>query len=342
MSEKATITDGEFYFELIAKELNGEISEKEKSTLLEWVNKSAENRTLYEQTVKSWEATAVKNEIPDFNTEAAWEKLKIKTGGMKEGKVISINRSSFALKAAAAILLLVGIFALVKYTLFNAPEAINFATRENEIEIYLPDSSKVLLNKNSTLTYYTDYDSEGRKVYLEGEAFFEVRKSQGKKFEVFGLRSITTVLGTSFSVRSVRNEPLEIVQVVTGMVSFADKNSYKEKNEVILTPGFKGELDRASRLTKNEIKDPNFIAWKENRLSFDNASLKKVTEAMEEYFGVAIEVKDPLLLNCRFTGAFDKPRIEQVLEVLTVSTNSSYKKTADNKIVLYGKGCSKK
>jgi transmembrane sensor len=341
MSEKANITDGEFYFELIAKELNGEISKKEKSTLLEWVNKSVENRTLYEQMVKSWETMTVKNKIPDFNTEAAWEKLKTRAGGTKEGKLISINRSSFALKAAAAVLLLIGIFALVKYTLFNAPEAINFATRENEIEIYLPDSSKVLLNKNSTLTYYTDYDSEGRKVYLEGEAFFEVRKSQGKKFEVFGLRSITTVLGTSFSVRSVRNEPLEIVQVVTGMVSFADKN-FKEKNEVILTPGFKGELDRASHLTKNEIKDPNFIAWRENRLSFDNASLKKVTETMEEYFGVEIEINDPLLLNCRFTGAFDKPAIEQVLEVLTVSTNSSYKKVADNKIILYGKGCSKK
>jgi transmembrane sensor len=340
MSEKANITDGEFYFELIAKELNGEISESEKFNLLEWVNKKEENFVLYEQTVKSWEATAVKNKIPDFNTEAAWQKLKTKTSEAKKGRGISINRSSFAFKAAA-VLLLIGIVALVKYTLFNAPEAINFATRENEMEIYLPDSSKVLLNKNSHLTYYTDFNSEERKVYLEGEAFFEVRKSHGKKFEVFGLRSITTVLGTSFSVRSVRNEPLEIVQVVTGMVSFADKN-YREKNEVILTPGFKGEFDRSSRLTKNKIKDPNFMAWRENRLSFDNTGLKDVIEAMEKYFGVEIEVNDPLLLNCRFTGAFNKPGIEQVLEVLTVSTNSSYKKVATNKIVLYGKGCSKK
>jgi hypothetical protein len=78
MAEKTNITNEDFYFEMIAKELNGEISEKEKSLLHEWVNKAEGNRAIYEQSIKNWKNTAVKNEIPDFDMEDAW--LKVKAG----------------------------------------------------------------------------------------------------------------------------------------------------------------------------------------------------------------------------------------------------------------------
>ena len=346
MSENSNITNEDFYFELIAKELSGEISEKEQSTLLEWVNKREENRLLYAETVKSWKAVVIKNESPQFDIDAAWSTVKPRTNvaeNKTKGRIISSNVFSLPYRIAAGILLVTGIFFLVKYTLYTTPEAVNFATLGNEIELYLPDSSRVLLNKNSTLTYYTDYNSELRKVYLEGEAFFEVKKSPDKKFMVIGVRSVTTVLGTSFTVRSVKNEEKEIVQVLTGRVSFAmnyEKEQEQAKDELILTPGFKGELDKSSHLTRYEIKDPNFVAWKDKRLIFDNTGMSEVVKTLEGYFNQKIEVKDPLLLNCRFTGTFDHPTAPEVLEVLSVSTNTSYKITG-SKIVLSGKGCNK-
>lgn len=342
MAEKTNKTD-KFYYELIAKELSGEISEWERSSLLEWVSKGQDNRALYEEIAMGWKAAVVTNDVPDFDTEAAWTKVKARTSEAeadKKGKLIPLNSRSTAFRAAAAVLFLVGMFALLKITLFNAPEAIHYASAQDKMELYLPDSSRVLLNKNSHLTYYTDFNSEGRKVYLEGEAFFEVRKSEGKTFEVFGHRSVTTVLGTSFSVRAVKKEAKEIVQVVTGRVSLAELKN-REKNQIILTPGLRGELDQSLQLTIHEITDPNFMAWKKDRLVFENAELSAVAETLEEYFGIEIEVSDPLLLSCRFTGAFDKPKPDEVLEVLAVSTNSSYK-IAGNKIILSGKGCSNK
>ncbi len=338
MAEKLNISD--FYFELIAKELSGEISEKEKVMLLEWVNKGQENRMVYQQAIKNWNALDNEVDAPEFNVDAAWSKIKTRTGvadASEKGVDYLFHKPLLNLRVAATVLLLIGMFALAKYSLFSSPEAIEFVTQDNKIEIYLPDSSKVILNKKSHLTYYTDFNSEGRKVYLEGEAFFEVRKTQGKKFEVIGLKSITTVLGTSFNVHSMKDE--EFVQVVTGKVSFADKDN-PDKNLVILTPGFKGEFDQRLYITKNKITDLNFVAWKDDRLVFDNTELSKVKKELEEYFGLKIEVVDPLLLNCRFTGTFDKPTADQVLEVIAVSTNLSYKIVGD-KIILTGSGCSK-
>jgi ferric-dicitrate binding protein FerR (iron transport regulator) len=101
-----------------------------------------------------------------------------------------------------------------------------------------------------------------------------------------------------------------------------------------------GELDHSSQLSVHEINDPNFMAWKQNRLTFDNTALSAVVETLEEYFGAEIEVHNPLLLSCRFTGTFDKPTVDEVMKVLAVSTNSSYK-IAGPKIILTGKGCDK-
>ena len=338
MAENINISD--FYFELIAKELSGEISEQEKSMLLEWVNKEQGNRIVYEQAIKNWNVVEKTKFTDEFNTDDAWSKIKIRTGLSEASEK---NSSSFSykpflnLRVAASVLLLIGMFVLAKVTLFSSPEAKEFVTKENRMEIYLPDSSKVMLNQNSHLTYYSDFNSKGRKVHLQGEAFFEVRKAEGKKFEVIGSRSITTVLGTSFLIRSTKDE--ESVQVVTGRVSFADKNELT-KNLVILTPGFKGAFDQFSHVTKKEITELNFMAWKDERLVFDNTTLSEVKKELEKYFDLQIEVIDPLLLNCRFTGTFDKPTADQVLEVLAVSTNLSYKIVGD-KIILTGSGCTK-
>ena len=46
----------------------------------------------------------------------------------------------------------------------------------------LPDGSRVWLNENSSLTFDTNFLD--RTVVLEGEAFFDVTKMEGKKFEI--------------------------------------------------------------------------------------------------------------------------------------------------------------
>ena len=47
MEELCTSKGEEFYLELIAKELNGDISEAEKSVLYQWVTKLKDNRSIF-------------------------------------------------------------------------------------------------------------------------------------------------------------------------------------------------------------------------------------------------------------------------------------------------------
>ena len=181
-----------------------------------------------------------------------------------------------------------------------------------------------------------DFNTNERKVNLIGEAFFEVRKTEGKKFEVYGLRTITTVLGTSFSVRTITSDSIETIQVVTGKVAVVDLN--KTEEEILLTPGYMARLNKSNGLSKEKMTDPNFISWKNNSLLFDNTPFTEVKGALENFFDIELIVNDPEILNCRFTGRFDEPKLSETLTIITTSTNSSFTKKG-NVITLAGKGC---
>src|SRR5690606_24206533 len=77
--------------------------------------------------------------------------------------------------------------------------------------VTLPDGSKVWLNAGSTLTYPSRFNAEERVVSLEGEAYFEVRKSQtpagGMPFRVFTKGQTIEVLGTVFNVSAYATDP---------------------------------------------------------------------------------------------------------------------------------------
>jgi ferric-dicitrate binding protein FerR (iron transport regulator) len=333
--EEHRINDPEI-LDLIAKHLQGELSSHEQSRLFAWVGESQENKLFYDQMSKTWDLLGRRKEKMELDTEEAWKKVKSRTFG-KKVKVIRLWNNPVLQVAAGFVLLLTMVY-LTRVFLTSNAKTITLAVNEERKMFYLPDSSRVWLNKNSKLNYTTAYMDEERSVHLEGEAFFDVRKNNGKKFKVYGQRSLTVVLGTSFNVKSYKNGDEEAVEVVTGKVSFSTLG--KEPKEVILTPGLEGRLDKNNVLSMQKIDDPNFKAWKESRLEFDNTDLATVIKTLNNYFGIEVEVKDPSMLNCRFTASFEKPDAEEILKVLTISNNFSYEKVR-NKFILDGPGCDK-
>jgi ferric-dicitrate binding protein FerR (iron transport regulator) len=174
-------------------------------------------------------------------------------------------------------------------------------------------------------------------VFLTGEAFFDVRKSNGKTFTIFSGNTKTQVLGTSFTVRSYGKEGRTEVQVLTGKVAFSTKEN-PQQNQVLLTPGFKAEMKSGKQIVKSQIDDPNFLAWKDNRLTFNNTRMDKVIRTLEKYFGVPIEVTDERMLQCRFTGTFEQPTLQEIVDVLVVSVDLTYTRN-NEQYIFSGRGC---
>ncbi|MGB3065832.1 FecR family protein [Sphingobacterium thalpophilum] len=83
-------------------------------------------------------------------------------------------------------------------------------------KVRLSDSTTVILNGNSTLTYPLEYASNIRVVRLKGEAFFEVSNNPAKPFFVIARNFTTQVVGTAFNIDS---DIERLVEVNSGKVN---------------------------------------------------------------------------------------------------------------------------
>jgi hypothetical protein len=216
------------------------------------------------------------------------------------------------------------------------PQPILKQTFGQKREFVLPDSSKVYLNRNSQITYSENFVLD-RIVHIQnGEVFFEVKHLENQPFVVYANLSKTEVLGTSFMIRSYKDEKNDELYVSTGKVAFSSLKNPSER--IILTKGLQSEVGDSERLESTPILDLNFNAWKNEKIVFNNTKLDEVSSTLEKYYAVSLQLKDPEILNCRFTGTFEKSGINEILKILAVSFNLSYDKQ-EGKYIISGKGC---
>ncbi len=106
----------------------------------------------------------------------------------------------------AAMIALPMMSALLVYFLTSDPIAGDNVTvqapKGEKANITLADGSLVWINSGSSLTYNNAFNQKERKVFLEGEAYFEVAKDPKRPFIVHTRDMDIEALGTAFNVRA--------------------------------------------------------------------------------------------------------------------------------------------
>jgi len=329
----------------IAKYLSDNSDSKEREELFAWVKEDPANKTLLEDSMEVWEASEAADLEVQPNMEAAWAKmdkrLNESRGNNKEEAIIRpISFFRPWMRIAAAIIFLVSI-GLWQYPNFNNSELITTQTiAQEKTTIELPDGTKVWLNQKSSLQYKKEFDK--RIVHLEGEAFFDVAKMQGKPFEIYAGDSKTRVLGTSFNVRAYPDEHKVEIAVETGKVEFSAEN--KPKENTLLIPGEYAIYTKATQeVDKLTFEKLNAAAWKKGALRFKNSQLDEVIESLERYYDIEIEVSNNKIYNCVWnnTKTFEKPVLEVLLKQISFVSNLKLESVEDNVFSLSGSGCEK-
>lgn len=320
---------------LIALRLSNQINEEQNTILNEWLNQSDENKKYFHDVERVWNLTDIDSTFnPDVN--AAWNKIKAELKLSQEAKVVSINKPGFKLyRVAAAVVVLLGL-GIFLYNSVKSPEMVQYATNENETkELTLPDNSKVILNANSSISYPEKFDGDVRNVELKGEAFFEVTKNKEKPFIINTYDTYTKVLGTSFNVKALSENENVTVSVATGKV---EVGFLSNDLKVQLTPGNTAIIDvKNIGIQKVENSVENITAWKTGVLTFDDQLLSVLINDIELLYNVNIEA-DSKILDCHFTGTFNKPELTEILNVLELSNGITHSEK-DGIIYLNGKSC---
>jgi transmembrane sensor len=250
----------------------------------------------------------------------------------KETRVIPLY-----LKIAAAITLLVG--STTTFWLMQSSSDVVF-TASNEIAtITLPDHSIVKLNGNSTLRYEGDWDgSSPREVWLEGEAFFNVKHINkdslniipGHRFIVHSNNVNIEVLGTSFNVQEQKEQTN--ITLITGKVKV--RPAGQSAQGMIMLPGDYVEYTSNKLIARKKITNPlQAVAWTNQEFTFNNAYLRDIVKKLTEDHGYSIEVKEPDLLELKIEGEISVSSIQELLSTVSTTLDLDVKQT-DKHIVI--------
>lgn len=182
------------------------------------------------------------------------------------------------------------------------------------MQVLFQDGSKVHLNSGSRIRYPKKFGLYERKVYLEGEAWFEVAKNKNRPFVVNLSYMDIKVLGTTFDVKAYPEEDAIFIALETGSIELKSK-SFKSYQ---LRPGEKAVYDKLSGrcevVRSHDVK--LYSAWRRNVLVFKSAPLPEVMKTIARTYGVSFEIKDSMALKYTYTITTDSTNLTTVLKEL--------------------------
>lgn len=323
--------------DLLAKYFSNEASVEEINLVENWKNSSEENKKEFNEYNLVWLDTGILKDNFDsslqIDTDLAWNKIQNKIGSKKVTKLNSNFNWRNALKIAAVFAIALGSFWYLNPEKSVSKE--NELLASNEIVNFtFSDSSKIVMNENSKITYPEEFEGNERKVKLSGEAHFSITPNKEKPFIIEVDNALVKVLGTSFVVKEMKLDSMVKVRVESGKVLF----SFKDES-VTLTKGMSASLDlRTEEIEIDSKLDVSIGTWKSKILQFKSTTLSEVINQIENLYQVKIKIENQDILNCELSATFENETLEDVLMIIETTFGFEIR-SADDIILIKGNGC---
>jgi ferric-dicitrate binding protein FerR (iron transport regulator) len=203
-------------------------------------------------------------------------------------------------------------------------EVVLTVVKGQKATITLPDGSIVHLNSESSLRYLQNYGYAERKVNLDGEAFFEVKRDTVKKFTVRTEYLNVEVLGTSFNVYAYEKENTVEMTLVSGYVKIETQTT--PSHTIYVKPYEKAVYDKTTGKLHLVATDTHFdTAWMRGALVFRSEPIANVMSKIERRYGVYIHIEGEWPERDLFTGYFDSEHITDIMKILKTHYKFNYK-----------------
>ncbi|MEC3966359.1 FecR family protein [Flagellimonas halotolerans] len=206
---------------------------------------------------------------------------------------------------------------LIRYSKVTENEVLVYNTllvpNGKTFQVELSDGTRVQLNAGSSLKYPVNFLEEGpRKVFLTGNAYFDVTKNTANPFVVNVDELDVKVLGTEFNISAYEEDENIDVVLVEGAVNMAGKNQSQDLVELV--PGQKGSFDPKSKdVLVEEVDTSLYTSWRQGSLVYRELTFNKILKKLERHYNIEIVNNNVELGEEVFNARFDRMEIEEVL-----------------------------
>ncbi|RKD90666.1 FecR family protein [Mangrovibacterium diazotrophicum] len=204
-----------------------------------------------------------------------------------------------------------------------------FVPQGERSEIVLYDGTKVWLNSGTRFRFPTSFSKNERRIFLDGEAFFDVtRKDNGKPFIVSTPGKVDIkVLGTRFNVNAYAEDKNVTATLEDGEILAVNNVTHEEAD---LLPGDQLSMDISTgESTQRKVDTDLYTSWKENLLRFQDASFEEVVKKMERWYDVDITVERNLNVTKLYTMTIKTESLREMLNLLSYTTPMNYEINED-------------
>ena len=310
-----------YYKELIEKYFDGNITDAEIKKLSDWIKNDRHLQNWWEEEFSKSDAG-----INPVLRDKLFARIKEQTQGKEEtqGKENPRTIRMNPWKWAAAIVLPICI-AFFTYYLVDSSQTVGApfivkADKGDKATIELPDGTNVVPNSASQLSYLNNFGENGRRVQLNGEAYFKVAHDEKCAFIVQVGDLEVKVLGTSFNVSAYEDAKDVTVVLLEGKVGV-----YAQKTSHIMKPGDKIEYNKAThKITATQVHPSDYIEWTKGNIYFEKESLENIMKTLSRIYDVEIRFDSNKLPNEYFTGTIPGGGIQNALNILMLTSPFYY------------------
>lgn len=317
--------------------MKGNLRPETAARIREWLTES-EGREVKDEALEAFFFSAVSEEEPDARAYGMFRRFAVMAGVddvQASGTAAAARRRASGggfvrrhtwLAVAAVLLPLFFAAGYLAFKLTDRPSPVNMievAVADGEEipkQIELPDGSQVWMNGSSRIIYPDNF-AGGRRVELDGEAFFEVTADTENPFAVMTNNLNVVVTGTEFNLRSFTGGEIAEVRLHSGHVSVKTEDS-----EFPLAPLQLLTLNVATGGVAVDEFDPSDIDdWRIAEILFDNQPLEKILTRIAKHYKLDIEFAPGAYKDEQVRMVFDKRGdIDDALFVLGYAVQNKF------------------
>lgn len=319
-------------WDAIASVINGNPSKEEQQIFDTWITESEGNKKFYETLLHS---NTVQETFDSQAKKRVYEKIETEVRITRASGKINLWRYS----AVAAIAILLTLAISKMFIKSNNETNISYIESQTPFgvksKINLPDGSIAYLNSGSSFKYPSSFNGKQRKVFLCGEAYFEVTKDPKHPFIVETGELNVKVLGTHFNVKNFSDDENVEVSLLEGSVEVMALGENNKQNKARLAPNQQATYNKKSKVIhKHRVDAELSTIWKDGKYYFENERFSAIASKLERNFNVKIKTESEELNKKVFSGLFDKNKsIYQMLDVIKNYCRFNYFVVTDTIII---------
>lgn len=351
-------TIDDFWKEEILRFLKGELNVASEKAFLQWLNSD----TYHQETFEHYRNIYISNishagKNDNINLEEKWAAFQdLKNRNIESPKQNKQGQLYYWMRVAAIFILLL-VLGAISYKYLYMSGADNEHICEivtplgSKSQITLPDGTVVWLNAGTKLSYSKSYGKTNRTIYLEGEIFCKVVTDKKKPFIVRTSLIDVIATGTTFNVKAYSDDKTISTTLVEGIVKIEaakkGKGSFsytlKPQQSIVFTKPGRNKNNQEIETTGTHLSDSIlnatiiknvfladsvntslYTSWAEQGWIIEGIDLCELSKLLERKYDVKIILKSEELKNFRFSGVVRNETLEQVLEILSLTTPLHY------------------